>query len=151
MPEVLMDSDYKATKEDFLTLILSRFNQGSWPETVEWWKTVMQAVQLCRQDEVLIRLVRERLQDAYLEYPAKRGFFEILNRVEGERMIRVESVVTVYEVDGKLVPPMKESISIRSHTDNHRWVVLQVDGKKITVNASDLEAAIRNAQNTGDR
>jgi hypothetical protein len=64
-------------------------------------------------------------------------------------MIKVVNTVSIYEVNGTehrgLDAP---TLTVSSHWNNDRSVVLELDGKKITVAASDLHAAITNACNT---
>lgn len=66
--------------------------------------------------------------------------------------MKVQSEVRVYERDGAEVPVGSHAvITISSHWNRSDLVVLQVDGSAatITVTARELEAAIRNAMNTG--
>ncbi len=64
-------------------------------------------------------------------------------------VIKVSNAVTVYEVDGTErndVPP--PTITVESHWNRNTLVVLQANGKRLTVSADDIMAAIRNATNT---
>jgi len=47
--------------------------------------------------------------------------------------------------------PAKPSIRVHSHWCERDKVVLEVEGKSVTVIADDLIAAIKNATNTGAR
>ncbi len=67
-------------------------------------------------------------------------------------MIKVTQAIEIYEEDEMAMPiGVNKSISIESHRNSQRRVVLVVDGKRYTVIASDLEKAIENATNTGTR
>jgi hypothetical protein len=66
-------------------------------------------------------------------------------------MIKVSSVVSCYEVDGKETSGMnakRPELNVRSHWNRQEMVVLEIDGKAYTVLASDLKAAVDNATNT---
>ena len=68
--------------------------------------------------------------------------------------VKVRSEVLVYEISGKEVssPHAKEAVTLIVRSDRAGRVVLQLNnGSDVsyTVVASDLEAAIRNAINTG--
>lgn len=43
----------------------------------------------------------------------------------------------------------KESLKIHSHWNIKRFVELEIDGKRYTVNGNDLKTAIDNCMNTG--
>lgn len=62
--------------------------------------------------------------------------------------IKVESEVNVYEEAGseKYMPGM---LKVRSHWNRSEFVVLAIGKTEITVAARDLEAAIKNARNSG--
>jgi hypothetical protein len=66
-------------------------------------------------------------------------------------MIKVSNALTVYEVDGRDVPLGEKtpSINISAHWNRRALVVVEIDGKKYSVIAEDIEAAVRNATNTG--
>lgn len=67
-------------------------------------------------------------------------------------MIKVQNTVTVYEVDGKEIGGINgPTLSVKSHWLRPSLVVLEVDGKALTVVADDLRAAIANATNSGHR
>lgn len=64
-------------------------------------------------------------------------------------MIEVESKVRCYEIDGKDTPMIDTPrIIVRGHWNIDTFVVLEIDGKRYTVSAKDLHAAINNATNT---
>lgn len=63
-------------------------------------------------------------------------------------MIAVESLVTVHEVNGSDWFSKDAKIRVCSHWNQNTLVVIEVDGKRITVAARDLEAAITNACNS---
>ena len=66
--------------------------------------------------------------------------------------IKVESKVTIYEKNGEetsgLVQP---TLSVVSHWNLRDMVVIEVDERKYTVVASDLQDAIMNATRVGSR
>jgi hypothetical protein len=66
-------------------------------------------------------------------------------------MIKVSNAISVYEVDGKEAISDGPTIEVRSHWSRQSMVVLKVNGQSLTVIATDLEAAIRNATNSGCR
>ena len=45
--------------------------------------------------------------------------------------------------------PARPSISVHSHWNIHRFVVLEVMGQTVTVKGNDLIAAINNCMNSG--
>lgn len=45
--------------------------------------------------------------------------------------------------------PAKESIKVHSHWNINRFVELEIDGKRYTVNGNELITAIQNCMNTG--
>lgn len=60
-------------------------------------------------------------------------------------MITVESKVEVIEVDLRAVPKNTNlTIPVRTHLNEPNYVVLEVGGKKFTVNGFDLMKAVRN-------
>ena len=64
--------------------------------------------------------------------------------------IDVESKVQIYEFDGKKDNTLKsdeELLIVKNHWSRREFVVLEFNGKEITVVASDIERAITNAQN----
>lgn len=65
--------------------------------------------------------------------------------------IKVENAIIVYEVDG-VKPDVKSDyprLILRSHRDSSSRVVIETpDGKRYTVMARDLNAALHNATNT---
>lgn len=65
-------------------------------------------------------------------------------------MITNTNKLPIYEINGTDVPPGAKDaeIEVASHWNESSKVVLVVDGKRLTVVASDLGAAIRNATNT---
>ena len=68
-------------------------------------------------------------------------------------MIQVVSEVEPYELNGDTlfdVKSRKPSLTVKSHWNRKEFVVLKFgDDQSFTVNANDLEAAIRNATNSG--
>lgn len=62
-------------------------------------------------------------------------------------MIKVSNEITIYEVDGKEQSVPMPAMAVLSHWNRPALVVLHVDGKKLTVSARDLQAAITNATN----
>lgn len=65
-------------------------------------------------------------------------------------MIKTESKVTGYEVDGVECKGLDmPALSVSSHGIRNDRVVLEFGGKRITVVARDLNAAVSNATNTG--
>ena len=66
-------------------------------------------------------------------------------------MIKVKQTIQAYEVNGEEVGVGKLGdiiIKVNSHWNRDYFVVLAIEGKEYTVSASDLTAAIKNAQNT---
>jgi hypothetical protein len=68
-------------------------------------------------------------------------------------MIKVQSVVECYEVDGQEVKGVisntkHPSITIRSHWNRSDFVVLEVGDKAFTILLKDLIAAAENAANS---
>lgn len=63
-------------------------------------------------------------------------------------MIVVENRVPIYEVGGERVEGPQAPLEVSSHWNDDAWVSLTFGGKKITVNAKDLLAAVDNATNT---
>lgn len=68
-------------------------------------------------------------------------------------MIKVSNTLTVYEVDGRDQFGQKDAptITVSAHWNRRALVVVKVDGKEYAVLADDLDAAVRNATNTGAR
>lgn len=64
-------------------------------------------------------------------------------------MIKVSNEVPVYEIDGTATSGIPQpTIGVGSHWNRDNFVVLTVDGKKITVCARDLKAAVDNSTNS---
>jgi hypothetical protein len=65
--------------------------------------------------------------------------------------IKVQSLVTIYEVDGEeCVGLDMPTLTVRSHWNHSAYVEIEgLDGKRLTVAASELMAAIQNAKNRG--
>jgi len=64
-------------------------------------------------------------------------------------MIKVENEIKIYEVDGKdSIAIDGPVLRVQSHWNERDKVVLIIDGKKLTVVARDLDAAIANAANS---
>lgn len=62
--------------------------------------------------------------------------------------MKVENEIRIYEVDGvELGVGKSQSIKVKSHGIRNAFVVLEIDGKTVTVDSADLERAIRNATN----
>lgn len=60
----------------------------------------------------------------------------------------VTNEIQIYETDGKDTPVgVKPMLKIHSHWNRQNFVVIEIDGKRITVIASQLEKAIQNATN----
>lgn len=66
-------------------------------------------------------------------------------------MIKVINEVEPYEVDGSEVNGLKSSkklLAVESHWNRNEFVILDYDGKSITVLARDLISAINNSTNS---
>lgn len=64
-------------------------------------------------------------------------------------MIKVINELDVVELNGIEVPPGSEGkITVLSHWLRDQLVVLEIEGKRYTLKARDLQAAITNATNT---
>ena len=65
-------------------------------------------------------------------------------------MIKVSNELVVYEVDGVSVasPIDGPRVHVRSHWNRNELVVVELEGKRMTLVAKDLLAAISNATNT---
>ena len=63
-------------------------------------------------------------------------------------MLKVSSIVNVYELDDKDVDWQKNSIIVKSHWNQDTFIVLVVGEHSYTVVASELKAAIQNATNS---
>jgi hypothetical protein len=68
-------------------------------------------------------------------------------------VIAVTNLVRVYEIDGKELTGPKNDIrlSVHSHWNERQFIVIEIEGKRYTVVAYDLETAIKNASNVGNR
>ena len=65
-------------------------------------------------------------------------------------MIKVTNEVNVYEVNGSEPKPgERPTVLVRSHWNRSNLVVLEIGDLRLAVTAADLQAAIRNATNTG--
>jgi len=63
-------------------------------------------------------------------------------------MIKVSQQVEIYEENDKEVPiGTNKYMGVESHWNHNERVILVIEGKRITVIADDLEAAITNATN----
>ena len=62
-------------------------------------------------------------------------------------MIKVINEVSIHEIDGKETSVPTPVLTVLSHWNHDSLVVLHTDGKKITVSARELQAAITNATN----
>ncbi len=83
--------------------------------------------------------------------PAARLAISQTQKEEEKSMVKVASEVQVYEVNGKERTPGDEgwpNVTVKSHWNYDKFVIICVDGKEYTVGASDLETATRNAQNS---
>lgn len=59
-------------------------------------------------------------------------------------MLRTMCEVSVYEVDGKEVTPVgAPKVGVRSRDRYRTLVEIEFDGKRVSVNRRDLEAALR--------
>ena len=64
-------------------------------------------------------------------------------------MIKVENEIVVYEVDGISTKSFDTKLKLSSHWNEQSKVVLELEGgRRYTVVAKDLIAAISNATNT---
>ncbi len=64
-------------------------------------------------------------------------------------MIKVENTVRCYELNANQCSG--DSMYVHSHWNINQWVVLEVNGTRVSVNADDLRVAINNATNSGRR
>lgn len=65
-------------------------------------------------------------------------------------MIKVSNDIVVREIDGWEVSGIPATvITVSSHWSRNSLVVLEIDGRRLSVAASDLRAAIANATNSG--
>lgn len=62
-------------------------------------------------------------------------------------MISVTSALTVKQVEGADCPVPAPKLFVRSIFSYPRWVELEIDGKRVSLDARDLHAAIDNATN----
>ena len=63
--------------------------------------------------------------------------------------IKVINTLRIYETDGKETPVNRnDEMKVESHWNMRDRIVLIIDGKKYTVIARDIQAAIANATNT---
>ena len=67
--------------------------------------------------------------------------------------IKVVSDLRVYEIDGKDTEDSIKSpapqMRVHSHWSRREFIAIEIAGVKYTVVASDIEAAIKNATNSG--
>lgn len=64
-------------------------------------------------------------------------------------MITVKSDIKIYEADGQIIDLNYPTLTIQSHRNDDRRVVIELPhGGTLTVIAADLIAAIKNATNT---
>jgi hypothetical protein len=63
-------------------------------------------------------------------------------------MISVHSGVNVYEFSGEKVPPGNYVLHVEAHWNCDRMVILQFKDLRISVSATDLLEAIKNATNS---
>jgi hypothetical protein len=62
--------------------------------------------------------------------------------------MKVENEIQIYEVNGyEIKTPPVPYLKIASHGIRDAFVVIEIDGQRYTVIASQLEKAIRNATN----
>lgn len=62
--------------------------------------------------------------------------------------IRVQSAMNIYEIDGTDTSGLKlPQLLVESHWNRRNLIVLDVGGKRYTVDADDLRAGIQNATN----
>lgn len=62
-------------------------------------------------------------------------------------MIKSSNEVDIYEVDGQESAVPVPRLLVSNHWNRDSLVVLEVHGKRLTVSARDLQAAIANATN----
>lgn len=87
---------------------------------------------------------------------ASRNLGETMQRRREDNMIESTNRVRVYEVDGKEVEGLNHpSVFVKSHWNREGWVVLRlIDASEnpaspsYAVSVKDLEAAVRNANNS---
>lgn len=58
-------------------------------------------------------------------------------------MIKCSNEVPTYD------EPATPSVHVHSHWNRSAFVIIEIDGKKATVATEEIEAAIKNASNTG--
>jgi hypothetical protein len=65
-------------------------------------------------------------------------------------VIEVINELTIYEIDGKAVAIRDTpTLTVKSHWNDPEWIILCTpDGRRFTLNAKDMRAAIENAANT---
>jgi hypothetical protein len=63
-------------------------------------------------------------------------------------VIKVHNTVNIVEIDGKECGGLDPTLAVHSHWNRDQLVVLELDGKRVTVSAGDMLAAIANATNT---
>lgn len=63
-------------------------------------------------------------------------------------MVKVSNEVDIYEINGLESKAPLSTLLVKSHWNRSALIVLEVAGQKLTVAATDLQAAILNATNT---
>ena len=63
--------------------------------------------------------------------------------------MRVVCEIDIYEEDDYCSDGRERQLRVSNHGDRKDWVILELAGDKIVVNAADLRAAIDNATNRG--
>ena len=61
--------------------------------------------------------------------------------------VKVETEITLYELDGEEIPLEDVSVKVSSHWNARELVVLKCGEHEYTVSALDLGKALENAQN----
>ena len=64
--------------------------------------------------------------------------------------MKIENKLKVYEVDDVEVKLSEKNpeILIKNHWNRNTFVVIEIDNKRYTVSAAELDAAVENATNT---
>ena len=62
-------------------------------------------------------------------------------------MIDVKSEVKIHEINNEKVECFKHKLAVLSHWNEDDKIILQIEDKKYTINAYDLQKAIENATN----
>jgi len=103
-----------------------------------------------------VRLEAAREVPVLQERQSEAVRFDVVHEAEAlpglrkglDPVIKVSSKVKVYEVNGIDVAVSDTEIEVVSHGIRPELVTLVVEGKRLTVAARDLDAAITNARNS---